>query len=157
MPGKASLRAGQYYAHRQNSFWRIVGELCQFDPTAPYEVRTRGLLGARIAVWDVLQSCRRASSLDSDIEEASIVVNRFDAFFHRHPKIGLICFNGSKAEQSYRKYVLPELAVAEGLEYRRLPSTSPAHASLGYAAKLAAWRVMLSPPTVREARQLQQA
>ena len=156
MPGKASLRAGEYYAHRQNSFWRIMGALCQFDPTAPYEVRTQKLLKAGIAVWDVMQSCSRESSLDSDIEEASIVVNPFKTFFRRHPRIGLICFNGGKAEQSYRRYVLPEITPTEPLEYRRLPSTSPAHASLCFAEKLAAWRVILSPSTLREARQLEQ-
>ncbi|MDP7269185.1 MAG: DNA-deoxyinosine glycosylase [Pirellulales bacterium] len=155
MPGKASLCAGQYYAHRQNSFWRIMGALCQFDPAAPYEVRTRCLLDAGIAVWDVMQSCSRESSLDSDIQEASIVVNRFEAFFHRHPKIGFICFNGSKAEQSYWRYVLPEVPVAESLETQRLPSTSPAHASLCYAEKLAAWQVILLTHAQGNVRQLE--
>lgn len=156
MPGKASLRAGEYYAHRQNSFWRIMGALCQFDPTAPYEVRTQKLLKAGIAVWDVMQSCSRESSLDSDIEEASIVVNPFEEFFQAHPQVVRVFFNGAKAEQSFWRYVLPEITPTEPLEYRRLPSTSPAHASLGFAEKLAAWRVILSPSTLREARQLEQ-
>lgn len=157
MPGKASLRAGQYYAHRQNSFWRIMGALCQFDSMAPYEVRTTGLLKAGIAVWDVMQFCSRESSLDSDIEESSIVVNPFGKFFQAHPEIRQVCFNGAKAEQSFRRYVLPEITPTEPLEYRRLPSTSPAHASLCFAEKLAAWQVILRPPASRNIRQLEQA
>jgi len=157
MPGKASLRAGEYYAHRQNSFWRIMGALCQFDSTAPYEVRTQKLLKAGIAVWDVLQSCSRESSLDSDIEEASIVVNPFEEFFQAHPQVIRVFFNGAKAEQSYRRYVLPKITPTEPLEYGRLPSTSPAHASLCFAEKLAAWQVILRSPASRNIRQLEQA
>lgn len=157
MPGKASLCAGQYYAHRQNSFWRIMGALCQFDPTASYEVRTKRLLKAGIAVWDVLKSCTRESSLDSDIQEASIVVNPLEEFFQTHPRVVHVFFNGAKAEQSFQRYVLPQITPTGPLEYCRLPSTSPAHASLCYAEKLAAWQVILRPPPRRNIRQLEQA
>jgi double-stranded uracil-DNA glycosylase len=57
MPGAASLAAGQYYAHPQNAFWRIMGELLGFAPNAPYADRVEALRRARIAVWDVLQFC----------------------------------------------------------------------------------------------------
>jgi hypoxanthine-DNA glycosylase len=157
MPGKASLCAGQYYAHRQNSFWRIMGALCQFDPTAPYEVRTKRLLKAGIAVWDVLKSCTRESSLDSDIQEASIVVNPLEEFFQTHPRVVHVFFNGAKAEQSFQRYVLPQITPTGPLEYCRLPSTSPAHASLCYAEKLAAWKVILRTHAQGNVRQLEQA
>ena len=157
MPGKASLCAGQYYAHRQNSFWRIMGALCQFDPTASYEVRTKRLLKAGIAVWDVLKSCTRESSLDSDIQEASIVVNPLEEFFQTHPRVVHVFFNGAKAEQSFQRYVLPQITPTGPLEYCRLPSTSPAHASLCYAEKLAAWKVILRTHAQGNVRQLEQA
>jgi TDG/mug DNA glycosylase family protein len=144
MPGKASLRAKQYYAHPQNAFWRIVAALLEFDAAAPYEVRVEVLRENGIALWDVMKSCTRESSLDSDVVESSIVPNAFPSFLRAHPHIATICFNGAKAEQSFQRYALPALgAAANDLAYYRLPSTSPAHASLSFARKLAAWRAVL--------------
>src|SRR5678816_720968 len=140
MPGKASLRAKQYYAHPQNAFWRIIAALYELDATAPYEMRVEALRERGIALWDVMKSCTRESSLDSDVVEASIVANAFPSFLRAHPRIATVCFNGAKAEQSFQRYVLPKLAGHSDLAYYRLPSTSPAHASLPFEKKLAAWR-----------------
>lgn len=143
MPGQASLAAGQYYAHPRNHFWNIVAELLQFDALAAYDVRVRALESAHIAVWDVLHSCRRKGSLDSAIENGSLAVNDFRTFFAMHKKIRHVLFNGAKAESCYRRYVLRDCAPA-GLDYLRLPSTSPANASLSFAEKLEAWRAIPS-------------
>jgi TDG/mug DNA glycosylase family protein len=144
MPGKASLRAKQYYAHPQNAFWRIIAALFALDADAPYELRVEALCKNGIALWDVMKSCTRESSLDSDVVESSIVPNAFPSFLRAHPRIGTICFNGAKAEQSFGRYALPVLgAAAREVAYYRLPSTSPAHASLSFAKKLAAWRAVL--------------
>lgn len=139
MPGVASLKAQQYYAHPQNGFWPIMGELLGFDPCAPYPRRERALRAARIAVWDVLHSCVREGSLDTRIEAE--IANDFDAFLRTHRGITHVFFNGAKAEASFKRHVLPAMKV--GLRYTRLPSTSPAHASLPYRRKLAAWRAIL--------------
>jgi TDG/mug DNA glycosylase family protein len=142
MPGKASLRAGQYYAHPQNAFWKILGALFDFEPDFPYVSRIASLREHGIALWDVMQSCVRETSLDSDIEECSIVSNPFAAFLRNHPRIHTVCFNGAKAEASWRKHVLPQLSLAGDIAYHRLPSTSPANASIGYDDKLKAWGIL---------------
>lgn len=85
MPGRASLAAGQYYAHAQNAFWRIMAELLGFDATAPYAERTQALKSARIALWDVLHSCEREGSLDTNIDRETLVANDFAAFLREHP------------------------------------------------------------------------
>lgn len=141
MPGEASLQAGQYYAHPQNLFWRIMGELLGTDLASPYGQRVQALKSARIALWDVLRSCRRKGSLDSNIDHESLVPNDFAAFFLSHPQITRVFFNGAKAEQCYRKHMRPVTGI-ESIEYLRLPSTSPANASLSYERKLDAWRAI---------------
>jgi hypoxanthine-DNA glycosylase len=147
MPGVASLRAGQYYAHPHNAFWRILGEIAGARPDLPYAARTRRLMARKIALWDVMKSCYRPGSGDSEIHEDSIVPNNFKAFFAAHPRIRRVYFNGTKAEQTFRRYVLPRLgAKADEIEFERLPSTSPAHAGCSYQQKLAAWRAALTTP-----------
>lgn len=142
MPGKVSLAAGQYYAHRQNLFWRIMGELYDARPELPYEQRLALLQQSGIALWDVLKECFRESALDSDIVEASIITNDFATFFVQHPEIRQVFFNGAKAEQAFRRYVLPTLKNKENLELVRLPSTSPANASIPLPARIARWQAI---------------
>ena len=144
MPGKASLAAGQYYAHAQNLFWRILGEITGAAPSLPYAARARALKSSGIALWDVLASCAREGSLDSAIDDASVRANDFAAFYRAHPRIAQVFFNGAKAEACYRKQVLPLPAdLAAPASLRRLPSTSPANASMSRAHKQRVWKQAL--------------
>jgi hypoxanthine-DNA glycosylase len=135
MPSVMSLGAQQYYANPRNAFWRITGEIFRFDADAPYDVRTAALTANRVAVWDVLRSCRRVGSLDSAVEPDSMVANDFGALFEKYPDISRVFFNGAAAEKNFDRLV----RVAPDFRYRRLPSTSPAH-TMRYADKLVAWR-----------------
>ena len=83
MPGAASLRARRYYAYEHNAFWKIMGALFDAGPDVAYEKRVATLKRAGVAVWDVLESCVREGSLDSSIDEASMVPNDFQAFLRR--------------------------------------------------------------------------
>lgn len=143
MPGKLSLQAQQYYAHPRNAFWPILGELFGARADLPYPSRIQMLKANGIALWDVLKSCTREGSLDSDIDDASIIANDFASFHRAYPDIAYVFFNGAKAEACYRKHVLPGLdSPLTPLQYQRLPSTSPAHASLSHAQKLEAWEIV---------------
>ncbi len=146
MPGKESLRQQQYYAHPANAFWKIMGELVGAHQHLPYEERLRALITAHIALWDVLKSCERESSLDSHIRAEQ--ANDFTSFFKRHPHITHVFFNGAKAEQSFRKFVLEKQELPPQV-FQRLPSTSPAHAGMRYAEKLELWKVIVRPPRER--------
>jgi TDG/mug DNA glycosylase family protein len=143
MPGAMSLALQQYYAHPQNAFWKIMGRLFGFDAAStPYAERLAALQAHGVALWDVLAHCERAGSLDSAIVAGSIVPNDFAAFLTAHPRVKRVCFNGAKAEAVFRRHVAPGLLLPQPIDYVRLPSTSPAHASLPLAAKAEAWQVV---------------
>lgn len=144
MPGMASLSAGQYYAHPRNAFWRIMRGIFGIDESLPYSRRTTALLNHGLAIWDVMKACVRQGSLDSDIVSHSIVANDFKTLFRHCPAIDKILFNGSAAEQTYIRHVLPTLDSKQAaIPAVRLPSTSPAHAGLDFEGKLNAWREAL--------------
>jgi hypoxanthine-DNA glycosylase len=145
VPGRESLRRQQYYAHPRNAFWRIIAEILGAPHGLAYEERLRLLTASGIALWDVIGSCRRETSLDSDIEPQSIAVNDFIRFFAAHRHIATVCFNGGAAETTFRRHILPVLDLdRHPLDFQRLPSTSPANAGMPYPEKLARWRTELS-------------
>jgi hypoxanthine-DNA glycosylase len=148
MPGVASLAAGQYYAHPRNLFWPLLGAILGFDPASEYARRLAALRRADIALWDVIGRCRRCGSLDARIDPKSVVANDFAAFLGRHSHLHTVCFNGAMAEAIWRRHVLPGLG-GRALHSLRLPSTSPANASIDYARKLAAWAAALGPAAAR--------
>lgn len=137
MPSVMSLAAAEYYGNPRNAFWRIAGALFGFEVDEPYPHRAEALRRNGVAVWDVLQSCRRPGSLDSAVDPASMVANDFAAFFAAHPAIERVYFNGAAAQHNYARLVRIDADVS----YLRLPSTSPAQ-TMSYTDKLAAWRVV---------------
>ena len=154
MPGQASLVAGQYYAHAQNLFWRVLGEITGAAASLPYAARARALKSCGIALWDVLASCAREGSLDSAIDDATASANDFATFYRAHPRIAQVFFNGAKAEACYRKHVLPLLSAGPApSSCQRLPSTSPANASMSAAYKQRVWKQALRRALVAGATQ----
>ena len=139
MPGEASLKAGQYYAHPRNAFWHIMGELFGAGPSLPYQERVAILQSIGVALWDSLQACTRSGSLDVSIKEE--VPNDFPALLAKYPNITHVFFNGSKAERSFLRHNKPTLSEDRHV-FARLPSTSPAHAAMGLEAKVQAWSVV---------------
>ncbi len=140
MPGRASLEAQQYYAHPRNAFWPIMAAHCGIDPAAAYAERVAALLDAGVALWDVLGECRRSGSLDADIEFDGARPNAIAALLEAHPLIRRVCLNGAAAATLYRRFRLPGPPRVELLQ---LPSTSPAHAGMGFAEKMRRWHAAL--------------
>lgn len=146
LPGVASLRAGEYYAHPRNQFWPIMGALFGASVDLPYPRRVAVLRAAGIGVWDVLAEAARAGSADADIDVAGARAHDIRGLLLRHRTITLVAFNGGAARRLYARLVLPRLPASRRrtLHHVVLPSTSPAHAALTPAAKLVRWRVLLA-------------
>ena len=143
MPGVESLRRQEYYAHPQNAFWKIMGDILRIAPDSAYAVRTSALAASGLALWDVLKACSRVGSLDSNIDSRSEAPNDFERFFADHPRIHTICFNGAKARALFLKHVRPGPGKPSMFKHIPLPSTSPANASISLAQKRLAWKTAL--------------
>ena len=137
-PSAASLAAQQYYAHRQNQLWRILGALVDVPlPTLDYVARQSVAKAAGVAIWDVFAACERSGSLDSAIRNG--VANDFSRLRKLAPQLRRVCFNGKAAGR------FAEKLASLGYETRILPSTSPAY-TLAFAVKLEQWRAGMAFP-----------
>lgn len=134
MPGKESLRKYQYYGHPKNAFWRLMSALLCEPYYDDYQKRTEMLLRYNIALWDVLKSCERKSSLDADIKKA--IVNDFTVFFSKYKNIAHTFFNGQMAYNTFKRNVGFEFA---DITFESLGSTSPAHA-ISFEKRMEDWK-----------------
>ena len=81
--------------------------------------------------------------MDSAIDLASAMPNDFQAFFDEHPMLELLCFNGKKAAELYERLVEPQgISTINSIEFRTMPSTSPAYASMTIDEKVRHWSVV---------------
>ena len=134
-PGKASLQAGQYYAHPRNHFWPIVSALWGVNLLAmPYTQRLEAIRMRGLGLWDVYARCEREGSLDTAIRNAE--VNDLAGLKKIAPALRAIAHNGGESARAMRQ------TATLGVAAVRLPSTSPANASWSFERKLAAWRAV---------------
>jgi len=135
MPGAKSLQMQQYYAFPQNQFWRIMFHLFADDFSLDYQVRLDLLKINKVALWDVIESCERKGSLDTEIKDE--IDNDIQQLIRNHPNIKTIFCNGQK---SY-KNVLKILGKDFKIPILVLPSTSPLH-TVKFEEKLESWKII---------------
>ena len=140
LPSVKSIQKHEYYGNPQNTFWRVMGELFGAGPEFAYADRSEKLQCHGIAVWDVLHSSIRPGSMDAAIDLASAAPNDFQMFYDEHPLLELLCFNGKKAAELYQRLVAPQgISTINAVEFRTMPSTSPAYASIKFDEKVRRW------------------
>lgn len=140
LPGKVSLQTRQYYANRSNQFWKIISSI--FNDTMPdsYEERLNVLKRHHIALWDVLKSANRKSSLDFDIKDPN--ANDILGFISKHPKLRVIGLNGKEAATYFKTYI--ELHnLPKNVHAVSLPSSSSTNTHFTINDKIGCWKSIL--------------
>ena len=135
-PSVKSRETAFFYGHPQNRFWRVVSGVLGVSCPKTVEEKRSMLLADRIALWDVIASCRIEGSSDSSIR--GVVPNDLTPIL-RGADIRQIYCNGGTSYQYFRRYQQQ----LTGREAVKLPSTSPANAAWSAERLTAAWRVIL--------------
>ncbi|MBD5100444.1 MAG: DNA-deoxyinosine glycosylase [Clostridiales bacterium] len=118
MASVKSLERGFYYMHPRNRFWTTIGEVAGESVPESIEGKKQWLLAHNIALMDIIYSCNRDGSLDSDIKD--VVPNDIVKVI-KTANIQAIFCNGKKSYEIAKK-TYPDL------QFNYLPSTSPANA-----------------------------
>jgi len=133
LPGEVSLAQGQYYAHPQNQFWRLIGAVVGEELTGlGYPERLERLLEAGVGLWDVIATAERAGSLEAAIRGRR--PNQLAELAQGLPRLRAIGFNGGTSARIGRR----ALEGLGGWSLLPLPSSSPAF-TRPFEEKKGAW------------------
>lgn len=118
-PSVKSREEAFYYGNKQNRFWKMLSTFFHVELPQTIEEKKDLLLKEHIALWDIVASCNIQGSLDSNIQNYTLV-NLMPIF--ENSKVHTVLCNGSTAYKLYRKGY-------KDLPYPcyKLPSTSPAN------------------------------
>lgn len=136
IPGVKSLEKQQYYGHPQNKFWKIIFELFNEKFTEDYSERINMLKKHHIALWDVIDSCERKGSLDSEIKNEE--ANQIPELLEEYQNIKAVFSNGGKSYKNLQKILGKDFR----LPIHLLPSTSPLH-TISFERKFEDWKKIL--------------
>ena len=133
-PGVQSLRERRYYAYPHNQFWQLMTLVVGMDLVPlGYEERLAALVSRGVGLWDVVETARRAGSLDAALRD--VAPRDLRGVMASLPNLRAVAFNGATAFRVGRRQIGEDASADLVL----LPSSSPAH-TIGLAAKAAVWR-----------------
>lgn len=134
-PSIASFEQAFYYAHPRNAFWPILEAI--FDVhLETNEAKKTFCLEKGIGLWDVIGSCERSNSSDTNLKNC--IPNDFKKLLEEYPNIQAFAFTGKKSHDLFMK-IYKDLKIEKVL----LPSTSPAHAAMKFEEKKAIYKTFL--------------
>ncbi len=118
-----------------------MGKICNCENLSELDYKTKlsVLLANKFALWDVIKSCSRDGSLDSNIKNEQ--PNDIPALLRQYPNINAICLNGNKSYSAFKKHFFDLL---NRYKCCKLPSTSPANARYNLDHLLAEWKISIT-------------
>lgn len=119
IPSVKSIEKKQYYANPANRFWNVIFSFFDVEFSSDYDKKTDFLHKNHLALFDVINSCSRNGSLDSNIRD--FVLNDISGLIKDYPNISLIVLNGGTAAKLFEKNFKDTVSIP----YIKLPSTSP--------------------------------
>lgn len=135
-PSIASFEQSFYYAHPRNAFWPIIEEIFEVRLESN-EAKKAFCLERGIGLWDVIGSCERSNSSDTNLKNC--IPNDFETLLKNYPNIKALAFTGKKSYDLFLKYY-KDASVEKVL----LPSTSPAHAAMKREEKTLIYKEFLN-------------
>jgi len=134
-PSVRSREASFYYAHPRNRFWKILAAVFEDGVPEETEAKQAFLIRHRVALYDVIESCRITGSSDSSIRNA--VPTDLSRIFD-HASVQAVFSNGKTSLRMFEKYQQKSCSfISTGL-----PSTSPANAACSLEQLIAEWSLI---------------
>ena len=114
---------------------QILFEIFEEEFTTNYSEKVKFLERKHVAVWDVIDSCERKGSLDTEIknENHHNILQLLEEF----PSVKAIFCNGLKSFKTLGKILPQDFQIPIFV----LPSTSPAY-TIKYEKKLEDWSIL---------------
>ncbi len=134
-PSLKSFENSFYYSHPKNQFWKILSTISGY-PANIKDQKIWLIKQCRLALWDIVQSCKRKNSADSNLKD--IVPNDIEALLKNYPNIQKIAFTSRLAEKIYNKH-FSHL----NIETVYLPSPSPAYMAMKMEDKIKEYKKAL--------------
>lgn len=132
-PSIKSRECNFYYSNPKNRFWEIISYITNRDliHSDIYEKKLI-LSNNKIALWDVVKSCKIKASIDSSINNA--IPNDIN-YILQNSLIKQIFANGNKAYDLFKKF-FPHHSII------KLPSTSSANAKYSIDDLINVWKII---------------
>ena len=129
IPSPKSREAGFYYSHPQNRFWRTIAAVLDEKLPTTIDEKKALLIRNKIALWDVLASCKISGADDNSIKD--FVVNDFTVLFET-TSIKAVFTTGKKAANCLKNIVNKDMDLKQIIFHQQARPTVKFHSKIWF-------------------------